>query len=72
MEALKPGVVEECGGGVIVWDDLIRKHAVLDASGHLHGYRGSLQKARELARNIPSATWTPPPPPGRADRETIM
>jgi hypothetical protein len=32
-------------------------------SGHLHGFRGSIERARELAANIPSSTWTPPPPP---------
>jgi hypothetical protein len=61
---LRPGVVEECGGGFIAYDSLLSKHAVYSATtGELHGYRNDLGRARELARNIPSAAWTPPPPP---------
>jgi hypothetical protein len=58
------GEMEQCGGGTIVFDAPLRKFAVFDSAGHLHGFRGSIERARELACNIPSATtWAPPPPP---------
>jgi hypothetical protein len=62
-DALKPGEVEQHGGGTIVFDATLRKHAIYDGNGHLHGFRGSLERARELALAIPVVSWTPAPPP---------
>jgi hypothetical protein len=68
-DQLKAGEQEVVGGGTIVYDVTLRKHGVYStATGELHGYRGSLERARELALNIPSPPDFTPPPPAELSR----
>ena len=53
----------ETTGAVVAWAPWpVAKYAVFDCRGHLVGYRGGLQAAREFAASLPGEPWEPPAP----------
>jgi hypothetical protein len=61
--AQQPATTSEvyASGAGICWIPMLRKFAVVDSKGHLHGYRNSLDEARALAEGLPARAPKPEP-----------
>jgi hypothetical protein len=55
-------------GAGYCWLPALRKFAVVDSEGHVHGYRHDSEAARELAQRLPAHPAEPSPEPTSISR----